>query len=38
MNTSDYKQMCLIHLNDNTTYIIQNEYNSNKIFAELRKY
>lgn len=37
MNTSDYKQMCLIHLNDNTTYIIQNEYNSNKIFAELRR-
>ena len=37
MNTSDYKQMCLLHLNDNNTYIIQNEYNSNKIYAELRK-
>lgn len=37
MNTSDYKLMCLKHLDDRDTYLPVNNYNSNQVFASLRR-
>jgi hypothetical protein len=37
MNTSDYKLMCLKHLDDRSTYLPINNYNPNQVFAKLRR-
>jgi hypothetical protein len=37
MNTSDYKLMCLKHLDDRSTYRPTDTYNPNQVFASLRQ-